>query len=105
MWSKWWCVRKTVLMAPSGTPALLSCTTTPRPASNRIFSSPSLISVVVAMRRGSGRGPPVPSSMTSMTPPPARRVFTLDSEAATMQAGAGGQGKTGRVGGEGRPDT
>src|SRR5438477_7067246 len=57
-------------MEPSGTPALLSCTMTPRPASIRIFSSPSLISVVVAMRRGSGRGPPVPSSMTSMAPAP-----------------------------------
>jgi hypothetical protein len=35
---------------------------TPRPASNRMFSSRRRIKVVEALRLGSGRGPPVPSS-------------------------------------------
>src|SRR6478609_2266652 len=80
-------------MEPSGTPALQSCTMTPRPASIRMFSSPSLISVVVAMRRGSGRGPPVPSRMTSMAPPPGADLFGRYSRfEAFGEASGGGRG-------------
>src|SRR5207237_758779 len=60
IWSKWWWVMKTGLTALSGTPARTSWLTTPRPASNRMFSSPRRTKVVEALRLGSGRGPPVP---------------------------------------------
>src|SRR5918995_5295937 len=57
---------KTGLTALSGTPARTSWLTTPRPASNRMFSSPRRIRVVEALRLGSGRGPPVPRRTTFM---------------------------------------
>src|SRR5689334_13387201 len=72
----------TGLTAPSGTPARTSWLTTPRPASNKIFSSPRRIRVVEAFRLGSGRGPPVPS----------RTIFMICCSQPPLLA----QGKPGR---------